>query len=70
VAGLDAPEINRQLGRLRESVNNDPALAVGTTKEMLETTCKTILNESDIEVDPNWDVGELLKQTRKALKLT
>jgi hypothetical protein len=69
VAGLDAPEINRQLGRLRESVNNDPALAVGTTKEMLETTCKTILNESDIEVDPNWDVGELLKQTRKALKL-
>lgn len=69
VAGVDAPEINRQLGRLRESVNHDPALAIGTAKEMLETTCKTILEECLIEVDPNWDVGDLLKQTRKVLKL-
>jgi hypothetical protein len=69
IAGLDAPELNRQIARLRDSVNDDPGLAVGTAKEMLETTCKTILENCDIEVDASWDVGELLKRTRKELKL-
>ena len=69
IAGLDAPELNRQIGRLRDSVNDDPGLAVGTAKEMLETTCKTILEDCGVEVDAGWDVGELLKRTRKELKL-
>ncbi len=69
VAGLDAPELGRQLARLRDSVNQDPALAIGTAKEMLETTCKTILEASGVTVDPGWDVPFLLKETRKKLKL-
>jgi len=69
VAALDAPELSRQLSRLRESVNEDPPLAIGTAKEMLETTCKTILGELDVVVDPGWDIPALLKETRKRLKL-
>ena len=69
IGGLDAPELDRQLARLRECVNDDPGLAVGTAKEMLETTCKTILEESAVEVEASWDVLELLKETRKLLKL-
>ena len=69
ISALDAPELNRQIARLRDSVNDDPGLAVGTAKEMLETTCKTILEDCGVEVDPGWDVGELLKRTRKELKL-
>lgn len=69
IAGLDAPELNRQVARLRDSVNDDPGLAVGTAKEMLETTCKTILEDTGVRVDPSWDATELLKQTRKILSL-
>lgn len=69
VVALDAPQLSRQLTRLRDSVNDDPGLAVGTAKEMLETACKTILSESGVTVDPSWDVPALLKQTRKVLKL-
>ncbi|MFA7329813.1 MAG: abortive infection family protein [Candidatus Delongbacteria bacterium] len=69
ISGLDAPELNRQITRLRDSVNDDPALAVGTAKEMLETTCKTILGDCGVEVETGWDVSELLKRTRRELKL-
>lgn len=69
VASLDAPEINRQLTRLRDAVSEDPALAIGTAKEILETTCKTILEDLGVVVASEWDVPELLKQTRKQLKL-
>lgn len=69
VALMQAPELARQLERLRESVDDDPALAIGTAKELLETACKTILEESGVQVQPDWDVPDLLKHTRKQLKL-
>jgi hypothetical protein len=69
ISSLAAPELGRQLERLRDAVDDDPALAIGTAKEMLETTCKTILEESGCTVLPEWDVPELLKATRKQLKL-
>jgi hypothetical protein len=68
ISGADSPELARQLSRLRESVDDDPALAIGTAKELLETTCKTILDEQGISIDPSWDVPDLLKATRKQLK--
>lgn len=69
VIALNEPELSRQIARLRDAVDKDPALAVGTAKEMLETTCKAILERRDIVVDSSWDVAELLKRTRKVLKL-
>jgi len=69
VTAMNEPELNRQIARLRDSVDKDPALAVGTAKEMLETTCKAILEQRGVVVDPCWDVGELLKRTRRILKL-
>lgn len=69
VGTFDAPELARQLSRLRDAVNQDPGLAIGTAKEMLETTCKTILEDLGVEVDPSWEIPTLLKETRKLLKL-
>ncbi len=69
VAGLDAPELARQLNRLRDSIDQDPALAIGTAKEMLETTCKTILEDLRVPIYPTWDVAALLRETRKQLRL-
>jgi hypothetical protein len=68
-AKLNAPELDRQLSRMRESVEADPALAVGTAKEIIETACKTILEEHGREPNSDWDVGRLVKETREVLKL-
>lgn len=66
---FDSHELQRQIDRLKGSIDHDPALAIGTAKEILETTCKTILSARDINIDENWEVMELVKQTRKVLKL-
>ena len=70
VAGtFDAPELHRQIERMRDSVEDDPRLAIGTAKELVETTCKTILTQRGVTVDPNWDIGRLVKEARAVLKL-
>ena len=69
ITTVNAPELARQLARLRDAVDEDAGLAIGTAKEMLETTCKTILEDQGISFDAGWDLPELLKVTRRELKL-
>jgi Abortive infection C-terminus len=66
----DFPYLLRQLDRIENSIDSDPWLAIGTAKELVETTCKTILTEMQITIDKNWDVSNLCFQVRNALKLT
>lgn len=70
VAGqFDAPELHRQINRIKESVEDDPRLAIGSSKELIETTCKTILEQRNIEINRNWDLPKLLRETREVLGL-
>lgn len=68
-AQLNAPELQRQLDRLRAAVDVDPPLAIGTAKEIIETVCKTILHERNVTFDENADIPGLVKLTRKELGL-
>lgn len=68
-AVLDAPTLQAQIKRLRESVEDDPDLAIGTAKEMIETTCKMILGDCGVTVESGWDIPRLVKETRQVLKL-
>ena len=69
ITAVNAPELARQLVRLRDAVDEDPGLAIGTAKEMIETACKTILEDQGVSFDAGSDLPELLKATRKELKL-
>ena len=64
ITAVNAPELAQQLSRLRHAVDEDPALAIGTAKEMLETTCKTILEDQRVSFDTGSALPELLKTTR------
>lgn len=48
LSGTDATYVTQQITRMESSVMNDPDLAIGTAKELVETCCKTILNERNI----------------------
>jgi len=69
ISPLDAPHLQQQIERMRQSADEDPALAIGTAKEMVETVCKTILRERSIPTTPNPEIPELIKLTREALNL-
>lgn len=67
-ATLTAEHLHTQIERIHASIDTDPALAIGTAKELLETTCKTIL--TDLGEDCGTLVlGELVKAASKVLKL-
>jgi len=65
---LTADQLHTQIERIHASIDSDPALAIGTAKELVETTCKTILADLG-EEHATLDLGDLVKAASKALKL-
>lgn len=66
---LDKSHFQEYIERIKKSVSEDPSLAIGSTKELVEATLKTILNKLNIEFDKDDDVPKLLKSVQKALEL-
>ena len=66
---LDAGWMQKEIARLEHAVDRDPALAIGTAKELVETCCKSILAKRGIEVSRKADLPELTKLLAKELKL-
>lgn len=66
---LDAGWMAQEILRLESSIEKDPALAIGTAKELIETCCKTILARQGVEVSRKDDIGDLTKKLAKELKL-
>lgn len=70
LAGTEPGYVAQQITRMEAAVVNDPSLAIGTAKELVETCCKTILTERGVTFAKNADIPELVKLTSKALELT
>lgn len=68
--GSDTSYVLGQITRMESAVENDPGLAIGTAKELVETVCRTILEEREIEFAEKGDLPKLVKATAKELKLT
>ncbi|MBI1887796.1 MAG: abortive infection family protein [Nitrosomonadales bacterium] len=70
LSGSDVTYVAQQITRMEAAVNSDPGLAIGTAKELIETCCKTILNERNVAFSSSMDIPQLVKLTSKELKLT
>ncbi|ARM88445.1 abortive phage infection domain-containing protein [Rhizobium sp. CIAT894] len=66
---LDAGWMQKEIERLENAVERDPALAIGTAKELVETCCKTILGKRGVEISRGDDLPKLTKALAKELKL-
>lgn len=66
---LDAGWMAKEIERLEHAIDRDPALAIGTAKELVETCCKTILTKRGIVFTKSEDLGELTKKLTKELQL-
>ena len=69
ISPLDLPYLQQQIERMREAADADPWLAIGTAKELVETTCKTLLRERGVSLPGKPEIPELLKATRESLRL-
>lgn len=66
---LSGHHVGQQSRRLREAVEKDPELAIGTAKEFLETLCKAILADRKVLVAKDIDFPALVKTTIKNLSV-
>lgn len=66
---LDAGWMQKEIERLENAVERDPALAIGTAKELVETCCKSILSKRAIDVSRKADLPELTKLIARELNL-
>lgn len=66
---LDAGWMAKEIERLENAIDRDPALAIGTAKELIETCCKTILTKRSVAFTKSEDLGDLTKKVAKELQL-
>ncbi|MGH6793491.1 MAG: abortive infection family protein [Methyloceanibacter sp.] len=66
---LRSGDIIAHVERIEAAVDTDPSLAVGSAKELLETTCKAILAACQVEIQKADDIPQLMRKTMKALSL-
>lgn len=70
LVGLTDPvAIQEHLHRLHRAVNDDLALAIGSAKELIESTAKVVLIERGFDVDERTDLPVLVKEAQQALGL-
>ena len=65
---FNLPSLGIEIDRLARAAEEDPALAVGTAKEMVETICKTILKDRGVNAQSE-DLPKLVRDTAKELSL-
>lgn len=66
---LDIGHLGIYLDRINGSVDSDPELAIGSTKELVEATLKAILHGDGLPFDEKDDIPALLKKVQKHLDL-
>ncbi|MDR0841062.1 MAG: abortive infection family protein [Christensenellaceae bacterium] len=62
--------IRIQIDIMMGQVESAPHVAIGKAKELLETTCKQVLDEREIEYAADLDFNQLMKKAREAVGLT
>jgi hypothetical protein len=69
LASLDAGHVDRIWHKALERKEKDPEGAVTATRTLLESVCKTILDEMEIDYDDKADLPKLYHQTADELNL-
>lgn len=66
---LSAGWMQKEIERVENSIDRDPALAIGSAKELVESCCKSILSKLNVEVSRSADLPALTKLLAKELQL-
>ncbi len=59
--------MHQQIDTLFKSRETNPTEAIGKSKELIESCCKTILEECEVLCDKEWTLTQLVKATMKCL---
>ncbi len=66
---LSSNWMQTEIARIQDSIERDPSLAIGTAKDLIESCCKTILEQEGVEIGKTDDLPTLTKKLCKQLGL-
>lgn len=64
---LNTSYVNDKINMMTDAIHKNTDLAIGTAKELLETTCISILKQKGVQVDSDWTLPQLIKATTNNL---
>lgn len=62
--------INTQMKIMLDNQSVNPTESIGKAKELIESCCKTILENCSVEYENDWPVSRLVDETMKVLEIT
>lgn len=62
--------LSKQIDLMLKMQVENPTDAIGKAKELIESCCKTILDNKNVSWDKNWDMSKLTGETLNLLNLT
>lgn len=70
LGATDPGYVAQLITRMETAVFNDPSLAIGTARELVESVCRTILRDRGVDIAKKCDLPQLVKLTSRELELT
>lgn len=61
--------MTNQINLMINSLESNPTEAIGKSKELIESCCRTILNECSVDINKDWTFQQLVNKTFEALHL-
>ena len=62
--------MDKQLNLMQSMQKENPTEAIGKAKELIESCCKTILEDKNIEINRKWNIVQLVNETVELLRIT
>ena len=62
--------LSAQINLMLKMATENPTEAIGKSKELIESCCKTILEAKNVTTNKTWDMGDLIKETTALLELS
>jgi len=66
---MNTDYVLKQITRMEKAIEDDPELAIGTGRDLIESVCKTILSDKGISVGKSANLPELTRAAMRELKL-
>jgi hypothetical protein len=67
---IDTVQLFEYVQRIEDSIENDPAQAIGSAKELVEAVGKLVLTSVEGTAEESLSLGQLLRSAFKSLKLS
>lgn len=66
---LNGDYLQAQIKLMQESSETNPTVAIGKSKELVESVCKTILEKDGVIYERNWTLNKLVRETMAHLEV-